>query len=75
MQWPWQRVPLNWKAKVGAREVAYSRQFEQNIAFVRYQDDVLVTIDETGYLQACGSAVLVFRTADKHEKGHAETEI
>ena len=39
------------------------------------QDDVLANIEVTNYLQACGSVVLVVRTAGEHEKSRAETEI
>ena len=42
---------------------------------LRLQDDVLATIEVTNYLQACGSVVLVVRTAGEHEKSRAETEI
>ena len=39
------------------------------------QGDVLATFEVADYLQACGSAVLVVRTVDEHEKSHTETEI
>ena len=65
---------VKWKAKVGSCN-GLLQQFEQYIDLVRCQDDVLAAIEVAEYVQACGSAVLVVRTAGEHEKTHAETEI
>ena len=66
---------LKWKAGIGARTAALFRQFERYTELVRCQNNVLATIKVADYLQACGSVALVVRTADKHEKSHAETKI
>ena len=66
---------LKCKAEIGARAADQFRQFERYIELVRCQNDVLTIIEVAENLQACGSVVLVLRTAGKHEKSHAETQI
>ena len=54
---------LEWPAEIGARAVDLIWQFERYIKLLRCQDDVLATIEVANYVQACGSVVLVVRTA------------
>ena len=66
---------LKWKAGIGARTAVFFRQFERYTQLIICQSNVLTTIKVADYLHACGSVALVLRTADEHDKSHAETEI
>ena len=61
-------------AKVGARRADYFRQFEQCIALIKCQDDVVAAIEVADNLQACSSVVPVMRTSGEYDNSHAEIE-